>query len=237
MLSGFMYPFYFDPTYILIIIGMLIALAAQAKVKSTFNKYSQLRSHSGMTAAEVAMRILNSNGIYDVNVDRVSGDLTDHYDPKTKTLRLSDSTYNSTSVAAIGVAAHECGHAIQHHQEYVPLTLRNTIVPVVNICSNLSWPIILIGVIFSFNQTLVNIGILLFCAVVAFQLITLPVEYNASNRAIAILGNQRILYNEELNGAKKVLSAAALTYLAAAASSILQLLRLILLFGGRRRDD
>ncbi len=237
MLVGYMYPYYFDPTYILIIIGMLIALAAQAKVKSTFNKYSQVRSHSGMTAAEVAMRILNSNGIYDVNVDRVSGDLTDHYDPKTKTLRLSDSTYNSTSVAAIGVAAHECGHAIQHHQEYVPLTLRNTIVPVVNICSNLSWPIILIGVIFSFNQTLVNIGILLFCAVVAFQLITLPVEYNASNRAIAILGNQGILYNEEVSGAKKVLSAAALTYLAAAASSILQLLRLILLFGGRRRND
>lgn len=237
MLIGFMYPFYFDPTYILIIIGMLIALAAQAKVKSTFNKYSQMRSHSGMTAAEVAMRILNGNGIYDVNVDRVSGDLTDHYDPKTKTLRLSDTTYNSTSVAAIGVAAHECGHAIQHHQEYAPLTIRNTIVPVVNICSNLSWPIILIGVVFSFNQTLVNIGILLFCAVVAFQLITLPVEYNASNRAIAILSNQGILYNEEVSGAKKVLSAAALTYLAAAASSILQLLRLILLFGGRRRDD
>lgn len=232
-----MYPYYFDPTYILIIIGMLIALAAQAKVKSTFNRYSQVRSHSGMTAAEIAVRILQSNGIYDVNVDRVSGNLTDHYDPKSKVLRLSDSTYNSTSVAAIGVAAHECGHAIQHHQEYIPLNLRNAIVPVVNICSNLSWPVILIGIVFSFNQTLVNIGILLFCAVVAFQLITLPVEFNASNRAIAILRDKGFLYGDEVDGAKKVLGAAALTYLAAAASSILQLVRLILLFGGRRRDD
>lgn len=237
MLTGFMYPFYFDPTYILIIIGMLIALAAQAKVKGAFNKYSQVRSHSGMTAAEIAMRILQSNGIYDVNVDRVSGDLTDHYDPKSKTLRLSDTTYNSTSVAAIGVAAHECGHAIQHHTEYIPLNLRNAIVPVVNICSNLSWPIILIGVVFSFNQTLVNLGILLFCAVVAFQLITLPVEFNASNRAVAILRDKGFLHGEEVDGAKKVLNAAALTYLAAAATSILQLLRLILLFGGRRRND
>ena len=237
MLTGFMYPFYFDPTYILIIIGMLLALGAQAKVKSTFNKYSQVRSHSGLTAAEIAMRILQSNGIYDVFVDRVSGNLTDHYDPKSKVLRLSDTTYNSTSVAAIGVAAHECGHAIQHHQEYVPLNLRNAIVPVVNICSNLSWPIILIGVVFSFNQTLVNIGILLFCAVVAFQLITLPVEFNASNRAVAILRDKGFLHGEEVDGAKKVLNAAALTYLAAAATSILQLLRLVILFGGRRRDD
>lgn len=232
-----MYPYNFDPTYILIIIGMVISLWAQAKVKSTFNRYSQVRSHSGMTAAEIARRILESNGIYDVNIDRISGDLTDHYDPKSKVLRLSDSTYNSTSVAAIGVAAHECGHAIQHHNEYAPLNIRNAIVPVVNICSTLSWPVILVGIILSFNQTLVNIGILLFCAVVAFQLITLPVEFNASGRAIAILRDKGFLYGEEVNGAKKVLSAAALTYLAAAASSILQLLRLILLFGGKRRDD
>ena len=238
MLAAYgMYPYFFDPTYILIIIGMVIALAAQAKVKSSFAKYSKVYSRRGMTAAQVAEEILRANGIYDVGIEHVSGNLTDHYDPKAKLLRLSDSTFNSTSVAAIGVAAHECGHAVQHADSYLPLTIRTAIVPVVNIGSSLSWPLILIGVLFSWNATLINLGIIMFCGVVAFQLITLPVEYNASNRALRVLKDRQLLYDEEVSQAKKVLSAAALTYVAAAASSILQLLRLLILFGGRRRDD
>ena len=231
------YGYYFDPTYILVIIGALITIWAQFRVKSTFTKYSLVYSRSGMTASEVATNILHRNGIYDLTVDRVAGNLTDHYDPRSRTLKLSDSTYGSTSVAAIGVAAHECGHAIQHNQDYIPLKVRNSIVPVVNICSTLSWPIILIGIIMSFNQGLINFGIILFSAVVLFQLVTLPVEFNASNRALAILNTQGFLYDNENAMAKKVLKAAALTYVAAVASSILQLLRLVLLFGGKRRDD
>ncbi len=238
MLTGFgMYSYYFDPTYILIIIGVVISLWAQAKVKSSFSKYSAVYSRRGMTAAQVAEDILHANGIYDVGIEHVSGDLTDHYDPKSKVLRLSDSTFNSNSVAAIGVAAHECGHAVQHANSYLPLTIRTTIVPVVNIGSTLSWPLILIGVLFSWNQTLINLGIILFLGVVVFQLITLPVEFNASSRALAALEGQHLLYEDEVPLAKKVLSAAALTYVAAAASSILQLLRLLILFGGRRRND
>lgn len=238
MLTGLgIYSYYFDPTYILIIIGVVISLWAQAKVKSSFSKYSVVYSKRGITAAEVADAILHANGIYDVGIEHVSGELTDHYDPKSKVLRLSDSTFYSTSVAAIGVAAHECGHAVQHAGSYLPLTIRTAIVPVVNIGSTISWPLILIGVLFSWNQTLINFGIIMFCAVVAFQLITLPVEFNASGRALEALESQHLLYEDEVPLAKKVLSAAALTYVAAAASSILQLLRLLILFGGRRRDD
>lgn len=237
MLTGYMYPYYFDWTYILIIIGMVLALMAQAKVKSTFSRFAKVYSKRGITAAEAADMILRSNGIYDVNIEHVSGNLTDHYDSRDKTLRLSDSTYNSTSVAAIGVAAHECGHAIQHAEHYAPLNIRSALVPVANIGANISWPLILIGVLFSWNSVLINIGIIMFCAAVAFQLVTLPVEYNASNRAISIIESQGILYGEEVGQARKVLSAAALTYLAAAAASVLQLLRLVILFGGRRRND
>ena len=229
--------FYYDFTYILVVIGMVICLAASAGVNATMKKYHRVRNVAGITGGEAARRILNQEGLYHVQIECLKSNSGDHYDPRTNTVRLSYENFNSATVTAVGVAAHECGHAIQHHQEYVPLNLRNAIVPVVNICSNLSWPIILIGVVFSFNQTLVNIGILLFCAVVAFQLITLPVEFNASNRAVAILRDKGFLHGEEVDGAKKVLNAAALTYLAAAATSILQLLRLVILFGGRRRDD
>lgn len=226
----------FDPTYILVFIGALLSLAASGMVKSTFNKYSKVKSLSGMTGAQAAERILHSAGIYDVTVMHVSGNLTDHYDPRNKTLKLSDSIYSQSSVAAIGVAAHECGHAIQHDKGYVPLKLRTAFVPVANIGSTVAWPLIILGVILSWSQPLINLGIILFSFAVIFQLITLPVEFNASARAVRILNDTGILYGEEVTHTKKVLSAAALTYVAAAAASILQLLRLVILFGGRSRD-
>lgn len=231
--------YYWDPTYILVVIGAVICLLASARVKSTYNKYAQYRSMSGMTGAQAAERILHSAGIYDVTVRHISGNLTDNYNPSQKTLNLSDSVYADTSVAAIGVAAHECGHAIQHQQGYVPLTLRTAIVPVANIGSMLAWPLIIIGLLFtrSTGDVLIHIGIICFSLAVLFQLVTLPVEYNASSRALKILGQQGILGESELPYTKKVLSAAALTYVASAAAAILQLLRLVLLFGGRRRDD
>ena len=237
-----MMPFYywgFDPTYLLVLIGAVICLIASARVKTTFQKYSQYRSMSGMTGAQSAERILRSAGINDVTIHHVSGSLTDHYNPAKKTLNLSDSVYGSASVAAVGVAAHECGHAIQHHQGYAPLTIRSAIVPVANIGSTLAWPLILIGLLFTqrTGSTLIQIGILCFSFAVLFQLITLPVEFNASSRALAILGQQGILSESELPYTKKVLGAAALTYVASAAAAILQLLRLVLLFGGRRSDD
>lgn len=233
------YGFYFDPTYILVIIGAVICLAASAKVKTTFNKYNRVRSMSGMTGAQAAERILNSAGIYDVSIQHISGNLTDHYDPRNKVLSLSDSTYNSASVAAVGVAAHECGHAIQHQTSYAPLTLRSAIVPIANFGSTIAWPLILIGLFFtsSTGTFLINLGIICFSLAVLFQLVTLPVEFNASSRAVKILENTGILGHEELRGTKKVLGAAALTYVAGAASAILQLLRLIILFGGRGGDD
>ncbi len=235
-------PYYyygFDPTYVLVLIGAVICLIASARVKSTFNKYSQYRSMSGMTGAQAAERILNSAGIYDVTVCHIAGNLTDHYNPSKKTLNLSDSVYGSNSVAAIGVAAHECGHAIQHQKNYVPLTLRTAIVPVANIGSTLAWPLILMGLFFnrSTGTMLINLGILCFSFAVLFQLVTLPVEFNASRRALQILGEQGILSDSELPYTRKVLKAAALTYVASAAAAILQLLRLVLLFGGRNRDD
>ena len=221
-------PYYyygFDPTYFLVIIGAVICMIASARVKSTYNKYSQYRSASGMTGAQAAQRILNSAGIYDVTIQHVSGN-------------LSDSVYNSTSVAAVGVAAHECGHAIQHQNSYFPLTLRTAIVPVANLGSTLAWPLILIGLFFTRNTgaVLINLGIICFSFAVIFQLVTLPVEFNASARALRILGEQGILSDSELPYTKKVLKAAALTYVASAAAAILQLLRLVLLFGGRDRD-
>lgn len=230
------YPF-FDPTYILVIIGIIITLAASAKVKSAFAKYSQVRTRTGMTGAQAAERILQEAGIYDVQIQSVAGNLTDHYDPRSKVLRLSQSVYGNTSLAAVGVAAHECGHAIQHQKSYAPLVLRSTLVPVANFGSMTAWPVIILGIFMGYNEFLVNLGIILFSAAVLFQLITLPVEFDASKRAIARLSETGILYGDELGQSKKVLDAAALTYVAAAAASILQLLRLILLFGGRRRDD
>lgn len=231
------YRYYFDPTYILVIIGVIISLLASAKVKSTFAKYSNVQSMSGLTGAQAAERILRNAGIFDVSVQRISGHLTDHYDPKNKVLRLSDSVFGNTSVSAIGVAAHECGHAIQHNKEYAPLKIRTALVPVANFGATLSWPLILIGVLFSWSQTLITLGIVLFCAAVLFQIVTLPVEFNASNRAVKILASTGILSDREVSQTKQVLGAAALTYVAAAAASILQLLRLIILFGGNRNRD
>lgn len=227
---------FWDSTYLLVIIGAVICMIASARVKSTFHKYSNYRSMSNLTGAQAAERILHASGIYDVTVRHVSGSLTDHYDPRNKTLNLSDSVYGSSSVAAVGVAAHECGHAIQHQKNYAPLSIRSAIVPVANFGSKLAWPLILIGLIFSsrMGSNLIMLGIICFSLAVIFQLVTLPVEFNASARAVRILGNTGILGPEELRKTRKVLSAAALTYVASAAAGILQLLRLILLFGGRR---
>ena len=234
-----MYGFYYDPTYVMVLIGVVICMLASANVNRTFQKYSRIRRHSGMTGREAAERLLHANGIYDVTVQRVAGNLTDHYDPRNKTLNLSDSTYASTSVAAIGVAAHECGHAVQHANGYAPLKIRGSLVPVANFGSTLAWPLILIGFLIQGNASvlLINLGILLFSAAVLFQIVTLPVEFNASSRALKSLETNGILYTEEVADTRKVLRAAALTYVASAASAILQLLRLILISGGRRRND
>ena len=226
---------FYDPTYILVIIGVIITLVASTRVKSTFNKYSGIRSLSGITGARAAAMLLESQGIYDVKIEHVRGELSDHFDPRNKVLRLSDTVYGSTSVAALGVAAHECGHAVQHDKGYAPLKIRTALVPVVNFGSRLSWPIILLGVLFGLNENFINIGIVLFSMGVLFQLVTLPVEFNASNRAMNMLESNGILRGDEVRHAKKVLNAAALTYVAGAAASLLQLLRLFLLFG-RRRD-
>lgn len=228
---------YFDPTYILVIIGAVISMAASMKVNSTYARFNKVRSASGMTGADAASRILNRAGLYGVRIEHISGNLTDHYDPRDKVLRLSDSVYGSPSIAAIGVAAHECGHAIQDEEEYFPLKFRNTLVPVANIGTRAAIPIIIIGILLAGSQTLINIGVVLFSLGVLFQLVTLPVEFNASGRAIAILEDTGMLYGEEVRGAKKVLGAAAMTYVAAAAASILSLLRLMILFGGRRNND
>ena len=230
------YPMFFEPTYMLVIIGVIICLLASSRMKSTFNKYSRVRNHSGMTGREAAEQVLRGAGFYDVRVEHISGDLTDHYDPRTKVLRLSDATYNSTSVAAVGVAAHECGHAIQHATGYAPLKIRGALVPVANFGSTIAWPLILIGLLFSSQSSMLflNLGIIAFSLAVLFQIVTLPVEFNASSRAIRILGSSGMLYEDEVDATKKVLSAAALTYVAGAASAILQLLRIILLANSRR---
>ncbi len=235
---GYGYGYGLDPTMILVLIGVGITLWAQWRVNSAFSKYSRIRSRTGMTGAEAAQQLLQSQGIYDVRVQRVGGSLTDHYDPRTKTVNLSDDVFDVSSVAAIGVAAHECGHAIQDNVGYVPLRIRGNLVPLANIGSRLSWPLILIGLLISgLGSPLVEIGIIMFSLAVLFQLVTLPVEFDASARAVRLLDAEGILAGDEVSGTRKVLHAAALTYVAAAATSILQLLRLVILFGGRRRRD
>ena len=226
--------FYFDWTWILLIPAMILSMWAQANVNGTFKKYSKVNNRFGYTGAEVARRILDMNGLYSVQIERVNGNLTDHFDPRTNVVRLSEATYDSTSVGAIGVAAHEVGHAVQHATGYTAIKIRNAIVPAVNICNMLSMPILVLGLFLSY--TLVELGIILFSATVLFQLITLPVEFNASSRAIKTLEGQNLLTADETAGAKKVLNAAALTYVAAAFSAIMSLLRIILIFGNRRRD-
>ena len=227
-----------DPTYILVIVGMLICMGASAMVNSAMSKYSKVRNMRGMTGAEAARQILNNEGLYNVQIECLSSDSGDHYDPRTNTVRLSSGNYNQPSVTAVGVAAHECGHAIQHAKGYAPLHIRSALVPVVNIGSRLGMPLILLGVLLSWNQTLIQIGIWAFASAVVFQLVTLPVEFNASARAVAKVEQYGLLTSDETRGCRKVLTAAAMTYVAATASAGLQLLRLILLFGGknRRRD-
>ncbi len=228
-----------DITYIIMVLpAVLFAMWAQSYVKSTFKKYSKVGNVNGLTGAEAARKILQMSGIYDVSIENIAGNLTDHYDPRDKKVRLSDSTYNSTSVAAIGVAAHEVGHAIQHAEGYAPLTIRNAIIPATNIGSKLSIPLILLGLFLTGlgeQYILVAyIGVLCFALSTLFQLLTLPVEFNASHRALNILETSNMLYDNELKGAGKTLRAAALTYVAALAVSLMQLLRLLLIVGGGR---
>ena len=227
---------YWDYTYILVIIGAVLSMVASWNVTNTFRKFSRFANGKGLTAEECAAVIMHSAGIYDVRIERIRGNLTDHYSPREKVLRLSDSVYGSTSIAAIGVAAHECGHAIQHKEKYAPLKLRSAAVPLAKFGSYLSFPIILFGMIMGYLG-LARVGVFLFTFVVLFQLITLPVEFNASRRAVKILGEKRILIGGELKGAQKVLKAAALTYVAALLSSILQLARLIILTQGSNRRN
>ncbi len=231
-----MFFYYFDRYYwILIVPAMIFAMWAQMRVSSTFNRYSKVGSARGLSAAQVCRQILDENGLFAVRVERVSGNLTDHYDPRSNVIRLSDSVYHSTSVAAIGVAAHEAGHAVQYSVGYVPIKIRNSIIPVSKLGSTLSMPILLVGLLFN-SGVLVEIGILLFSTMALFQLVTLPVEFNASGRALRTLSDYHILDDEETRMAGKVLKAAALTYVAALLSSAAQLLRLILLYGRRRND-
>ena len=229
------FPFY-DSTYILVLIGVIVSMMASATLNATYQRYSAVRSMCGLPGAEAAKRLLNSQGIYDVTIRRVPGSLTDHYDPRSKTVNLSDAVYGSTSIAAIGVAAHECGHAMQDAADYSPLRIRAALVPAANLGSQLAWPLILVGLLLgSGGSGLAFAGIVLFSLAVLFQLVTLPVEYNASHRAVTLLDSTGILAGQEVGQTRSVLNAAALTYVAAAAASILQLLRLLMLFN-RRRD-
>lgn len=227
----------FDPGYVLVLITAILSLVASAKVNSTFNKYSKKLTGRGITAEQAARRILDSNGLHNVRIESIAGNLTDHYDPRSNVIRLSESVKNSTSVAAVGVAAHEAGHAVQHATGYMPIKLRNTLVPVANIGSMVGPYLIILGIILSSFSFLIDVGIVLFSAAVLFQIVTLPVEFNASNRAIKILENDMYLEADEVPAVKKVLGAAAMTYVAAAAVSVANLLRFILLASGRRRDD
>ena len=231
----FGFGYYFDSTYILVLIGAVLSIIASARVNATFSKFARVRSMSGMTGAQTAEAILRSKGIHDVRVEHIRGNLTDHYDPTKKVVRLSDSVYGSTSVAAIGVAAHECGHVMQHHEGYAPLNFRTALVPAANIGSKLGIPLILVGLLLGSNSMLVNIGIWVFSLAVLFQIVTLPVEFDASKRALVCIEQYGIVTSDERKKSAKVLKAAAYTYVAAAAASILQLLRLVLLFG--KRDD
>lgn len=227
--------FLFDPTFIILIPAIILSFWAQMKVSTTFNRYSQVTSRSGMTGAQVAQAILKSNNINDVRIEAVRGNLTDHYDPKNKVLRLSESVYGQSSLAALGVAAHEVGHAIQHDVDYAPLRIRSALVPIAQFGSYGSWIILLVGIVLASTQ-LIQIGIILFVAVLAFQLVTLPVEFNASSRALVQLETGGFLTTEEIKGSKKVLSAAAMTYVAAVIMAVAQLIRLILISGILRRD-
>jgi len=239
MFGYYPYGFYIDPGYFLVIIAAILSLVASARVSSTFKKYSQKPTARGITAEQAARKILDENGLHDVKIESISGNLTDHYDPRSKVIRLSDTVRNSTSVASVGVAAHEAGHAVQHATGYKPIKFRNTLVPVANIGSMAGPYLIIIGLLLSgaMSDMLVNLGVWFFAAAVLFQLVTLPVEFNASNRAIATLKNGMYLYEDEIPAVKKVLGAAAMTYVAAAAVSIANLLRFLMLIGGRRRDD
>ncbi|MFI3237672.1 MAG: zinc metallopeptidase [Lachnospiraceae bacterium] len=232
---GSYYYYGFDWTYILVIIAAVFSMWASHKVNATYQKYAKVRCMQGLTGSEAASKILYYAGLSNIRVEHVSGKLTDHYDPKDKVLRLSDSTYNSASVAAVGVAAHECGHAIQDQVGYAPLKIRAMLVPAANLGSKMGMPIIILGVILSYNSMLIQVGIWVFSLAVLFQLVTLPVEFDASSRALKILDQRGILGGEELKMSRKVLSAAAMTYVAAAAASVLQLIRLVSLFG--RRND
>lgn len=225
-----------DPTMMILIPAVLLTAYAQIKINSTYNKYSQIPSKRGLTGADVARYILNQNGLFDVAIERVAGQLSDHYDPRSRVVRLSPDVYHGTSLAALGVAAHEVGHAVQHDTGYLPLYIRNTIIPVTQIGSYAAIPLFFIGIFMS-SESLVNIGIMLFAAIVFFQMVTLPVEFNASRRAIATLGGEGILDASELAGTKKVLSAAAMTYLAAALMAVMQLLRLIVISGMMGGND
>jgi len=233
-----LYYYGFDWTYVVIVLPcIIIAMIASAKVNSTFKRYSKQMSSRRISGSEAAMRVLHANGVTNVRIERVAGNLTDHYDPKANVIRLSDSVYSSTSTAAIGVACHEAGHAVQHAEHYAPIKLRTAIIPLTNIGSMLAMPLILIGILFSTTYELVYIGIALFSLSLVFQLITLPVEFNASRRAMEAIENAEILSGDELKGARRTLTAAAMTYVAAVAVSAAQLLRLIILFGGGRRRD
>lgn len=225
--------FYWDWTMILVIPGLLLGLWAQMRVSSAFRKYSAVHARSGMSAEDVARSMLNQAGCGNVSIRTVSGNLTDHYDPRNNTLRLSDGVYGSSSVAAIGIAAHECGHAMQQHEGYAPLMLRSALVPVVNLGSNLYFPIFLLGLLFSWDP-LIYVGIACFALTLVFSLVTLPVEFNASGRALRVLDQQGYLSSEEMDGARAVLNAAAMTYVAAAISSLLQLVRLLIIARDRR---
>ncbi len=233
---------YFDWTYVVLVLPcVLLSLWASSSVNSTFQKYSQQHSRRGITGAQAAERVLRSNGVTNVRIERVSGNLTDHYDPKANVIRLSDSVYGNTSTAAIGVACHEAGHAVQYAQNYGPIKLRAAIIPITNIGSKLAMPLILIGLLLAAFENLsfgfVYLGIACFGLSLVFQLVTLPVEFNASRRAMAAIESGELLTQEEQSGARKTLKAAAMTYVAATAVSLAQLLRLILIFGGRRRRD
>ncbi|MBR3166838.1 MAG: zinc metallopeptidase [Lachnospiraceae bacterium] len=233
---GYYYGYGIDWTYILVIIGAVISMIASSRVNSEFKKFSRVTSRSGLTGAQAAMELLHSQGIYDVSVQHIAGNLTDHFDPRNKTVSLSDPVYNSTSLAAIGVAAHECGHAMQHAKGYAPLAIRSALVPVANIGSTLSWPLIIIGLLIGGSPStfFIKLGIIFFMGALLFQIVTLPVEFNASARALRLLQSTGLMAQDEVSGSRRVLKAAALTYVAAVAASILQLIRLLAIANRRR---
>lgn len=237
---GVYYPYYFDPTYVLVIPALILALFAQAKVQSAFNKYLRVKSRAGVTGAQVASGILSANGMINVAVEQINGTLTDHFDPRTNVVRLSPQVYSGTSLASIAVAAHETGHALQHREGYVPLGIRQAILPIASFGSSLAIPLFILGMLFSAGSGgigvfLMDLGIWMFAGAVAFQVVTLPVEFNASKRALTLLADGGFITSDEVPGARRVLEAAALTYIAAAAMAVSQLLRLLVL-RGRERD-